>query len=245
MNHAKRLVIMIVMGLVIVSAVIAEEYKVVVPQLSPVTIKVYSDIAQAVIEATGNTATIQVLPFARCIYMMETKAADIESMIVKIPDPAKARQLKYDYSTTEVGKIVFVLYYNKNKPIKVEDLKSGNAKGYKIETDTAHMDHFSFPTMGSTSFEASIKKVDSGMIDGFVFAQPSVDAALKRLGLKNVARAYFDSFQIKFIIQKGQNGGPIDKMLSDGLAKIKANGTYDTIMGAYNEGAANYIEWQP
>ena len=42
MNHAKRLVIMIVMGLVIVSAVIAEEYKVVVPQLSPVTIKVYS-----------------------------------------------------------------------------------------------------------------------------------------------------------------------------------------------------------
>ena len=73
MNHAKRLVIMIVMGLVIVSAVIAEEYKVVVPQLSPVTIKVYSDIAQAVIEATGNTATIQVLPFARCIYMMETR----------------------------------------------------------------------------------------------------------------------------------------------------------------------------
>lgn len=245
MNKAKRLVTMVLMMFLLVSAFVAEEYKVVVPQLSPATIKVYTDVAKAVIEATGNTATVQVLPFARCIYMMETKAADIESMIIPIPDPARASQLKYDYSTAEVGKIVFVLYYNKNKPIKVEDLKSGNAKGYKIETDTAHMDHFSFPTMGSTSFEASIKKVDSGMIDGFVFAQPSVDAALKRLGLKNVARTYFDSFQIKFIIQKGQKGGPVDKMLTNGLAKIRANGTYDKLMGAYNEGAATYMDWQP
>ena len=140
---------------------------------------------------------------------------------------------------------MFVLYYNKNKPVKVEDLKGGNAKGFKIETDNAHIDHFPFPIMGSTSFEASIKKVDSGAIDGFIFAQPSVDAALKRLGLKNVARAYYSTFQIKFIVQKGQGGGPVDKMLTDGMAKIKANGTYDKLMSAYNEGAAQYINWQP
>jgi|GEM_PF-1183896 len=245
MIHAKRIVFVVSFMGLLASAVFAEEYKVVVPQLSPATIKVYTDVAKAVIEAGGNTAVIQTLPFARCIYMMETKAADVESMIVPITDKVKISNLKYDYSTAEVGKIVFVLYYNKNKPVKVEDLKSGNVKGFKIETDNAHVDHFSFDIMGSSSFEASIKKVDGGMIDGFIFAQPSVDGALKRLGLKNVARSYYDTFQMKFMIQKGQGGGPVDKMLTDGMAKIKANGTYDKLMSAYNEGAARYIDWQP
>lgn len=245
MLHAKRLTIAYSLMTLLFSTAFAQEYKVVVPQLSPATIQVYTDIAKAVIEAGGNTAVVQTLPFARCIYLMETKAADIEALIVPITNESKISQLKYDYSTAEVGKIVFVLYYNKNKPIKVEDLKKGNPKGYKIETDVAHVDHFPFDIMGSTSFEASIKKVDSGMIDGFIFAQPSVDAALKRLGLKNVARAYYDTFQMKFIIQKGQKGGPIDKMLTNGLAKIKANGTYDKIMSTYNEGAAKYKDWQP
>ena len=89
MIHAKRIALVVSFMGLLVSAVFAEEYKVVVPQLSPTTVQVYTDIAKAVIEATGNTATVQTLPFARCIYMMETKAADIESMIVPITDKAK------------------------------------------------------------------------------------------------------------------------------------------------------------
>jgi len=245
MQNAKRTSFMFLFVITILCTSFAETYKVVVPQLSPATTQVYSDIAQAVIEATGNSAAIEKLPFARCIYMMETNAADIESLIVPIVDKAKISQLKYDYASGEVGKIVFVLYYNKSKPIKVEDLKSGKAKGLKIETDNSHVDHFPFAVIGSSSFEASIKKVDSGAIDAYIFAQPSVDAALKKLGLKNVARSYYDTFQMKFLVRKGQAGGAVDKMLSDGLAKIRTNGTYDRIMASYNEGAATYIDWQP
>lgn len=245
MIKTKRISLLFLFVITMVPASFAEAYKVVAPQLSPATTQVYSDIAQAVIEATGNTATVEKLPFARCIYMMETNAADIESLIVPIVDKAKIAQLKYDYATGEVGKIVFVLYYNKNKPIKVEDLKSGKAKGLKIETDISHVDHFPFAVIGSSSFEASIKKVDSGAIDGYIFAQPSVDAALRKLGLKNVSRAYYDTFQMKFLIRKGQAGGATDRMLTDGLAKIRANGTYDRIMASYNEGAAEYKDWQP
>lgn len=34
-------------------------------------------------------------------------------------------------------------------------------------------------------------------------------------------------------------------MITDGLAKIKANGKYQEIMGPYTAGASKYIEWQP
>jgi len=34
-------------------------------------------------------------------------------------------------------------------------------------------------------------------------------------------------------------------MITDALAKLKANGKYQEIMGAYAAGASKYIEWQP
>lgn len=177
--------------------------------------------------------------------MMETKQADIESSYVQIPDQGKWAGLKYDYSSAVLAKIVFVLYANKAKPISVDDLKAGNAKGYRIETDSAHVDHFSFAIAPSSSIDASLKKLDSGEIDGFVFSQGSTDVALKRLGLKNVSRQYYDTFSGVFLLQKGGRGGPIDAMITDGLAKIKANGKYQEIMGPYTAGASKYIEWQP
>jgi polar amino acid transport system substrate-binding protein len=223
----------------------AQDLKVVVPQVSPAAIETYSKAIQAIADAGGKTITIQVLPFARAVYMMETKQADIEATIVQIPDKAKWPALKYDYSSAELVKIVFVLYTNKAKPISIAELRSGNPKGYKIETDTAHVDHFPFAAAPSTNIDASLKKVDSGDIDGFVFSQGTTDGVLKRLGLKNVARQYYDTFSGVLILQKGARGGPIDAMITAGLAKIKANGKYEQIVGPYAAGASKYIEWQP
>ena len=223
----------------------AQSLNVVVPQLSPAATDSYKKTIEAIVDAGGRTAAVQILPFARAVYMMETKQADILSTFVQIPDQKKWAALKYDYSSSELLKIVFVLFTNKSKPISVADLKSGNAKGYKIETDAAHIDHFSFAVAPSTSIDASLKKVDSGDIDGFIFSQGSTDAALKRLGLKNIARQYFDTYSGVFLLQKGGRGGPLDALIAAGLAKIKANGKYQEILGAYAAGASKYIEWQP
>jgi polar amino acid transport system substrate-binding protein len=232
----------------LLSAVIglgAQELKAVVPQVSPAAIDAYSKAIQAIAAATGKTVSVQVLPFARAVYVIENKQADLESSIVQIPDKSKWAALKFDYSSADLLKIVFVLYTNKAKPISVAELKAGNPKGYKIETDGAHVDHFAFVASSSTSIDASLKKVDSGDIDGFVFSQGTTDGALKRLGLKNITRQYYDTYNGVFMIQKGARGGPIDAMITEGLAKIKANGKYQEIVGPYAASASKYIEWQP
>jgi polar amino acid transport system substrate-binding protein len=223
----------------------AQELKVDVPQLSPAAIETYTKAIQAIADLTGKKITVQVVPFARAVYDIESKQADIVAIDVQIPDQKKWASLKYDYSTTELLKIVFVLYTNKAKPIAVADLKSGKATGYKLETDTAHVDHFPFAISPSTNLDASLKKVDAGQIDGFIFSQGSTDGALKRLELKNIARAYYDTSNGSFMLQKGGRGGPIDAMITDGLAKMKASGKYQEIVGPYAAGASKYIEWQP
>ncbi len=236
---------MMVFMAVAIAALGAQSLKVAVPQLSPISTDSYKALAAALLEATGASADIQVMPFARCVYSIENKDVDIVSTIVALPDNKKWAALGYDYSSTAAVKIVFVLFTGKGKKIDVAELKKGNPKGYKIETDAAHTGHFPFAVLPSTSVDASLKKVDTGEIDGYVFSQSTGDAALKRLGLKNVRRAYYDTFSGTFLIQKGGRGGALDKRISDGMAKIKANGKYDAIMGPLIAGASSYAEWQP
>jgi polar amino acid transport system substrate-binding protein len=241
----KRLIAAIALSAAFAALLSAATYQVAVPQLSPLSTDTYKALITAILEATGNAANAQVKPFARCVYEIETKAVDIVSTMVALPDQKKWANLKYDYSTAEAVKIVFVLYTNKNKPIDPAELKKGNPKGYKLETDAAHLDHFGFPISASTSVDASLKKVDSGEIDGYIFSQSSADAALKRLGYANVRRQLFDTFSGTFLIPKGGRGGPVDALISDGLAKIKANGKYQEIVGQLIAGASKYLEWQP
>jgi len=233
---------MLVLGVLSLSA---KDINVVIPQLSPQATETYKQLIVAIIEATGNAAKVQVLPFARCIYLMETGQADVESTIVQLPDQKKWAALKYDYSTVTAVKVAFVLYTNKNKPIDVSDLKQGNPKGYKIETDSGHVNLFGFTAAPSTNIDGSLKKLDAGNIDAYLFAQGSTDAALKRLALKNISRQSFDTFNGVFMLTKGGRGGEIDKIVTDGMAKIKANGKYQQIMGGYIAGASNFVDWQP
>jgi len=223
----------------------AQELKVVVPQVSPTAIDVYTKSIQTIADLAGKKISVQVVPFARAVYAMEAKQADIEAAITQIPDQKKWAALKFDYSTAEFLKIAFVLYTNKAKPISVDELKSGNPKKYKIETDGAHVEHFPFAITASTNIDASLKRVDAGEIDGFIFSQGTTDGALKRLGYKNIARTYYDTFTGVFMLQKGARGGPLDAMISDGMAKMRASGKYQEITGAYTAAASKYIEWQP
>jgi hypothetical protein len=48
-----------------------------------------------------------------------------------------------------------------------------------------------------------------------------------------------------FGIAKGTRGGALDKMLASGLAKVKASGKYQELMGGILAAGASYIDWQP
>jgi polar amino acid transport system substrate-binding protein len=220
----------------------AEKFKVAVAQLP--TTDTYKALALAIAEAGGNSFDIQVVPNARAAYLIENKQIDTSMPMLSIKDPAKVRALKYDYSTTPFLKSAFVLFTNKAKSVDIADLKKGNTKGFKIEADTSMVNQFEFTALASTNIEASLKKVEAGTIDGFIHSQTSTDAVLKNLKLSKVKRQLYDEFDLVFTLQKGARGGALDKQLTAGLEKIKANGTYERLFGKM-AAAAKYNDWQP
>ncbi len=133
--------------------------------------------------------------------------------------------------------MAFVLYSNKSKPIDIDNLRKGNSKGYKIETDGSIISLLGFKALPTTNIEGSFRKVDQGVIDGYIYSQ-------LQIGLKSIKRELFDSFNLIFAIPKGRKGGPADLMLVEGMKKIKANGKFDAIFGEMVTGG-KYNPWQP
>jgi ABC-type amino acid transport substrate-binding protein len=220
----------------------SQTYSVTVRQLA--TTDMYTSLIKAIGEEMKVTMNVLAMPGGRTNFLIENKQTDIILPDLKIPDPAKQAALKYDYSTSKMYDLSFVLYTNKKKPVDLADLRKGNKKGYKIETDVSQVNTFEFVGTPTTNLEASLKKVDDGTIDGFIFSQSTGDALLKKGGYKNIHRNFYGIYDMVFGLQKGQAGGPLDKLLTEGLKRIKANGKYDAILGNAVK-AGVFQEWQP
>jgi polar amino acid transport system substrate-binding protein len=90
---------------------------------------------------------------------------------------------------------------------------------------------FNIPNItGSPSIESSLQKVDMGRLDGWIFAMPESDLALKKLGLKNIKRWEYKKYDVKALLPLGEKGKEIDKIFSDLVKKLKASGKYQKIM---------------
>jgi polar amino acid transport system substrate-binding protein len=220
----------------------AKEYKAAVKQLP--TTDYFVKLLKSVVEATGNTVAVQVVPPARADYLIANNEVDIQLPIVVPPDPAKQKALKYDFSTVVLVKQSWVLYVNKSKPLDVDSLRNGNSKKYKIEIDPSRTDDYNFVTMGSSNFEASFKKLSDGTIDGVILSQTTGDPLLKKGAYKNITRQLWSELDQCFSLQKGARGGEIDKMLTLGVNKMKADGSYDKLVGDYSR-KAKFDNWQP
>jgi polar amino acid transport system substrate-binding protein len=226
----------------LVASASAETFKVALPQVP--TSGFYTDLFKAVSEVTGATFDIVQMPRARTLYLLENKQVDIVAPLADVRNPKKEGELKYDYSTV-LFKSCYILFTNGNKPFTADELKAGNPKNYKVEVDNAFINSYEFTAMGSTNAEASFKKLESGAIDGFISSQLSGDPVLKTLGFKDIKRQLYSYYDVNLGIQKGTKGGNLDKMLNAGITKLKANGKFDSIMGAMIKTGSVYSDWQP
>ncbi len=221
----------------------AKEYKVSVKELPGIS-DYFVSVIKAVIEATGNTANIQVVPPARAEYLLEAKEVEIQYPIIAMPDINKHKDLKYDYSTVVLMKVAFVLYTNKNKPIDFDSLNKGNPNKYKIEVDPSRINDFDYTVLPSNNFDASVQKVANGTIDGLIVSQTIGDPVLKKMGFKNIKRQLWYEYEEHFSIQKGARGGEVDKMLTDGVTKLRKSGEFAKLTGGF-EKDSKYNNWQP
>jgi polar amino acid transport system substrate-binding protein len=224
-----------------VSPVSALDAKVALAQLP--TSDTFSALMKGIAEETGANFSIDMMPRARAIYLVENKQVDVMIPATDIRSQ-KSGELKFDYSAT-IYKVCYVLYTNKSKNITAAELKAGNPNKYKIEVDNAYLNGFDFSPLGSSSAEASLQKVDNGTIDGFIYSQPTGDPLLKKLGLKNVKRQAYAFYDVLIAIQKGGKGGELDKLINSGMAKMKADGKFEKLMGSFIKNGSSFIEWQP
>jgi len=197
-------------------------------------------------EEMGVQFDVKKVPIQRMVHMITSDQADFGAPMLQLKDQNTINNLPYTQSTGVIQQMCFILYTNKAKPIDIENLKNGNSNGYKIESDISNMKLFDFKTLQSTNPVASLKKVNDGLIDGYILGSEPGDSILRGniATLKNIRRQLWDTYDIGFALPKGSNSAKTDKMLSDGIRKMKANGKLDTILADVIKSGI-YDDWQP
>lgn len=208
---------------VLPTLVYAQSYKVVIADIPNVAEGLKLRMTQLA-EEMNVTFDIRLVPMARVAYMIESKQADIGFPIIYLKDQKKINKLNYDYASVVFTILNFNLYTNTAKPINIENLRKGDSGRYYIEADIANVDLLEFTAKPSTNVVGSLKKLNLGVIDGYVTAQQTGDPILDKLKFTNIKSQLLVRFDSGFLLQKGSKGGPIDKLLSEGVKKLIAKG---------------------
>lgn len=196
------------------------------------------DFVRVISKTLAIPVHIRVKPFKRSIADVISGEADLHIPIQKPLYVLKGQA--YEFTDAVINHVHFVLYTHKSHPISVEDLY--RKKGLDIHTDASMLRFFSFPTQPSFHIEGSLRMVDKGRIQGFLFADSVADPIVKRLSLSNVHRQLFKTYEVVGIVSKGQRGKAADQFLKKGVAALKAKGLYMTYMSAVE---FPFDPWQP
>ncbi len=194
---------------------------------------------------TKGKITVGVFPFARSVNNVMTGEADFHIPSIRNPD---IDQSKLPYGTVKVpmGKVAFVIYSNSNKIITKKMLTDAIAAGgvfpYKIDIAAGIENQYPFAGNSANDIITSLRKLAVGRIDGLVWAQEEVDAALKDLKLKNIHRDFWKDFDDVIIIPKGPEGERLDTLLSAVLTTLKADGRLNAIHSKVHH---SFDSWQP
>jgi len=183
---------------------------------------------------TGNQINIEIFPFKRSLRNVINQQVDFHVPLIRNPHLSD-KKLSFDYSTSVIYKVNFVLYSNKSI-----NLDQSKLSEYNILSGAAHADLFDFQVSNNfSSVESSLKMLNQGLIDGYIYAESDVDPVLKKMGYKNINRELYRKFDVHAVLPKGKKGQEADNMISDAITKIKADGRWDHLLDPL------YVNWQP
>jgi len=207
---------------------------------------VFIDLIKAMGETyTEGTFKISVFPFNRSIDNVVNGKADFHIPMLRNPNIPEEK-LPFRYASVSMGKVYFVIYSHKDKPITKEMLekaKSVNPFPYKIVMLRGLENFSSFPVEASeSSLEQMMQMVDKKRIDAVVHAQEEADFVLEQLKLKDIHRDFYDSFDDVVIIPKGEQGDAVDRVVSQSLKTLAANGRLEEL---HSKVHVPYKDWQP
>lgn len=217
----------------------ADEYKASLAQMPVYAISdkegVAVDLVKAMEKVSGNQIFIKVQPFKRSMNDVINSKVDFHIPLIK-NDILVEDKLPYYYSSETILHVNFTLYTKKGSGITKDNLYQ-----YKVETDAAHVEYFPFKIIESYGIDQSLKKLSSGRIDAYVFADIVTDPLLKELGLKNIQRQLYKRFDVKIVLPKTERGKQVDKMLSEAIQKLRETGEFQRIISTID---IPYDDWQ-
>jgi len=225
-----QLCLVLCISLFLIGSVEARDLKATLPNLPLLTEDndkgLIVDLVKAMDELyTAGNISIEVYPARRALDNLVNRPYDFFMPLLKSKYVDEA-QLPFAYSKAPIFNSIFVLYTNKNN----KEINPGNAGNYTVETEAPLAEHFGFKTNISAGAESSLRKLDMGRIDGYIMAMTETDGLIKQLGLKNIKRTYFDTFDAAFLVKKGPEGKEVEEILTKLLNQLKENGTYAKIM---------------
>ncbi len=183
---------------------------------------------------SGARIDFKVYPFKRSLDNVVKGRYDFHAPLI---EPLNTKHLPFSFSTVTLTTVNFIIYSNKNDPLDINNLK-----GKILETDFSHEYLFPHKVTPSTCIICSIRKVNVGRIDGFIYSDIPVDQMIKTEKLTNIHRSLYGKFNVKFVIQKNSQGGPVDQFLTKYVTMMKETGRfehYPTLQPRI------YEDWQP
>lgn len=189
----------------------------------------------------GGKFKISVAPVARVTDNVTRGIVDLGFPTLRMK-AEKDASLPYRLTTASFGRVNFVLYSHKERPITKAMLDKAQQSGdfsYRIEAPTLAWD---FPVQHFTTFESALRKVDAGRLDALLWAQEEADLELRRLNLKSIRRELYADFEDVMMLPLGPRGDFVDKIISTAIAKLRRSGQLQEL---YSKVHLPFDSWQP
>ncbi|OWY37279.1 hypothetical protein CEK28_17930 [Xenophilus sp. AP218F] len=183
--------------------------------------------------------TLSIEPVKRVYLDTDDRNADFRFPIMKIRDGAD-NATPYQFSREMLGKVTFVLYTNKAKPLRKQDiLKVANLAKYSVETPPVN---WGFPSKSVVNLELSLKKLNLGRTDAVLWAQEEADYILRKDGLTSIHREHFDDYPDVLFLSCNRRGDFVNQAISAAIRAARASGE---LQKAYARVHLPYQDWQP
>ncbi|MFW5775848.1 MAG: hypothetical protein ACOCZB_01020 [Spirochaetota bacterium] len=136
-----------------------------------------------------------------------------------------------------------MIYSRSDNPISRGDIEAAMARGgefpYVIEAGIQEM--FAFPTQSSSSTEQSLRKVQAGRIDAYLWP-PEGDIIVRELRMDRVHRELLGKYDDPIIVANTTRGEEVSRILAAALLELQNQGRLEALHAPMH---TPWTEWQP
>ena len=176
------------------------------------------NLTKAIAGKLGREVEVIHVPFGHSLEYVKSGKVDFHLPLIK---PKEVKKFPYIYSDATIYHVNFVLYLHKDSKYR-----QGKYSHLSIETERSHQAYIPFKTKASTCILCSLRRVQMGLIDGYLFADTSTDPVLleNKAELSDVIRKLYQVYEVKVIFPKTRGGNKLNKQVSVAIDSMRNNG---------------------